>query len=467
MIDADAVTVSPVPGNPDDRRSLDVIGARQQRGAPDMTCLKSMIAALSLAAATASASAQAGRPTEIGFGIFTFTSGPAAAYGMPGRNAAELVINQMNAAGGIGGVRVKPIYVDEGQGTDGVVTEFRKLASDNTNQVMIAALSSANCLALAPIADQLQMPTFMWNCDTHQLFLKDKYKYVYRTNSSTVPEFVASAIYLLSVKPDVKTVAIINPDYAFGRDAGLIFKQTLKALKPDIEIVAELYPKLGSPTYNTEISRLEAARPDVIFSNLWGADLENFVRQAAPRELFTRTKAILALGESALQHVGGSLPDGVIIGVIGDGWWMSPDAQAKPQTKAFVEAYRQRFNEYPVFPSFKMANTLYAVKAVYEKALAAKKDRWPTRDDLVAAAKNLKTDTLTGTLALRDDNDGLVDQIVGVTKKDPRYPFPIMGGMVRYPASLVTPPTGTDPIAWIGNLKPAMMSSVPKPGSYQ
>ena len=432
-----------------------------------MIRFKSFATALLLAAAIGSASAQTNKPAEIGFGIFTFTSGPAAAYGMPGRNAAELVISQINASGGIGGVPIKPIYVDEGQGTDGVIAEFRRLASDNANQAMIAALSSANCLALAPVAEQLQMPTFMWNCDTHQLFLKDKYKYVYRTNSSTVPEFIASALYLLSVDPNFKKVAIINPDYAFGRDAGLIFIETLKALKPDVEIVAELYPKLGSPSYNTEISRLVSAQPDVIFSNFWGADLENFVRQAAPRELFTRSKVILALGESVLQRVGTQLPEGVIIGVIGDGYWLSPDAQRKAQTKAFVEAYHKKFNEYPVFPSFKMANTLYAVKAVYEKAIAANKGKWPTRDDLVAAAKNLKVDTLTGTLSLREDNDGLVDQIVGVTKKDPAYPFPVMGAMVRYPASAVTPPVGTDPIAWIKGLKPSVLATMPKPGSYK
>ena len=432
-----------------------------------MTRLKIAATALLLAGAFGSAAAQTNKPADIGFGIFTFTSGPAAAYGMPGRNAAELVIKQINASGGIGGVPVKPIYVDEGQGSAGVIAEFRRLASDSTNEVMIAALSSANCLALAPVAEQLQMPTFMWNCDTHQLFLKDRYKYVYRTNSSTVPEFIADVLYLLSVKPDFKKVAIIDPDYAFGRDAGLIFKETLKALKPDAEIVVELYPKLGSPSYNTEISRLVSAEPDVIFSNFWGADLENFVRQAAPRELFTRSTVILALGEFALQHVGTVLPDGVIVGVIGDGYWLTPDAQRKPQTKAFVESYRQSFNEYPVFPSFKMANTLYAVKAVYEKAIATNKGRWPTRDDLVAAAKDLKVDTLTGTLVLREDNDGLVDQIVGVTKKDPAYPFPVMGEMVRYPATMVTPPVGADPIAWIKDLKPAIMASVPKPGSYK
>lgn len=432
-----------------------------------MKHLRSMAALAFVTAVLNPAYAQTGKPAEIGMGVFTFTSGPAAAYGMPGRNAAELVIEKINASGGIGGVKIKPIFVDEGQGTDGVVAEFRRLAADSNNQAMIAALSSGNCLALAPVAEQLKMPTFMWNCDTHQLFLKDRYQYVYRTNSSTVPEFIASVLYLLSVNPNIKTAAIINPDYAFGRDAGLIFKETLKALRPNVEIAAELYPKLGSPSFNTEISRLAATQPDVIFSNLWGADLENFVRQAAPRQLFERSKVILALGESVLQRVGTLLPDGVIIGVIGDGWWKSPHAQANAQARDFIETYRKRFNEYPVFPSFKMANTLYAVKAIYEKALATNKSRWPTREDLIAAAKNLKTETLTGSLALREDNDGLVDQIVGATVKDSAHPFPVMGQMVRYPASLLTPPVGTDPIAWIGKLKPDMLNTLPKPGAYK
>src|ERR1019366_8551631 len=166
-------------------------------GAPIMKCFKTIIVALLLAAVSALASAQTSKPAEIGLGIFTFTSGPGAAYGMPGRNAADVVISQINANGGIGGVLIKPIYIDEGQGTDAMVAEFRKLAADSNNQAMIAALSSGNCLALAPVAERLQMPTFMWNCDTHQLFLKSKYKYVYRTNSNLVPEFVAAALYLL------------------------------------------------------------------------------------------------------------------------------------------------------------------------------------------------------------------------------------------------------------------------------
>ncbi|MYZ47391.1 ABC transporter substrate-binding protein [Propylenella binzhouense] len=432
-----------------------------------MQVWKGLAGALALAALLGHASAQE-KPKELGIGVFTFMSGGPAAYGMPARNAAGLIFDGINAAGGIGGVPVKPVYVDEGQGTDAVVSEFRRLATSGEVSAMIAALSSGNCLALAPIAEQLKMPTVAWNCDTHQLFLKDKYDYVYRANSSTIPEFVATALYVLDKKPDLKTVAIINPDYAFGHDAAQIFTAALKAFKPDVEFVAELFPKLGASNYNTEISRIMAARPDVVFTNFWGADLENFVRQAAPRGLFRNSQGVLSVGEAVLQSVGSQLPDGVIIGVLGDGWWQSPVAEKNAAAQKFVADYQAKFQAYPVFPSFKMANTILALKAAYEKAIAAKGGAWPTAEELSAALDGLTVETLTGGLTIRsEDNDGLVDQIVGVTAKSDKYPFPVIGEMVRYPAELVTPPAGTDPIAWIGSLDKDFLAKLPKPGSAQ
>ena len=405
------------------------------------------------------------KPSSFGLGIFTFTSGPAAAFGMPGKNAADLMVDTINAQGGIAGVPISATYVDEAQGAQGVIAEYRRLAGDAKNQVMIAALSSANCLALAPIADQLEVPTVGWNCDTHQLLIDGNSKYVFRPNGNTVPEFIAYALYVLERKPDMKTVAIINPDYAFGHDAAKIFTAALKALKPDVEIVAELYPKLGSPNYQTEISRLTTARPDVVFSNLWGADLENFVRQAVPRGLFSSSQVILAAGETVLQRV--PLPEGVIVGVLGDGWWMSPDAKARPETVKFVEAYKARFGEYPISPSIKMANTLVYVKEAYKAAMVKNGGKWPSRAELAEAMKGSKVATLTGTVQTRADNDGIVDQIVGVTVKSPTQSLPVIGDMVRYKGESLMPQVRQDPLAWISTLKPDFAKSLPKPGSYK
>lgn len=420
--------------------------------------------AVSLGLAAAPAFAQ-DKPAAIGIGVFSFTSGPAAAYGMPGRNAAELMIEEINSRGGIGGVPLRATYVDEAQGTQGVIAEYRRLAEDRNNHVMVAALSSANCLALAPLAEQLQAPTIGWNCDTHQLLQGGQSRFYFRPNGNTIPEFVAYAVYLLQRKPDVKRIAIINPDYAFGHDAALIFKAAMKALRPDVEVVAELFPKLGSANFQAEISRLSASRPDVIFSNLWGADLENFVRQASPRGLFTSSQVVLALGETVLQRV--ALPEGVIVGVLGDGWWMSPDARANAETRAFVEAYHKRYGEYPVFPAIKMANAIVYMKAAYEAAIQRNNGRWPTREELAAAMRGSTVRTLTGTTVTRPDNDGLVDQVVGVTTRSPEHRFPIIGQMVRYRGEALMPPQGEDPIKWIGTLTPAFLSAQPRPGSYQ
>lgn len=405
------------------------------------------------------------KPASVGIGVFTFTSGPAAAYGMPGKNAADLMIDQINEAGGIAGVPIKATFVDEGQGTEGVIAEYRRLASNPDSQVMIAALSSSNCLALKPAVEQLKVPTVAWNCDAHQLLADGASNYYFRPSGNTVTEFAAYALYLLQQKPDVKRVAMLNPDYAMGHDAAKIFSTALKAIRPDIEIVADLFPKLGTANFQTEISRLLAARPDVVFSALWGADLTNFVRQASPRGLFSNSQVILALGETVLQQ--GTLPEGVIVGVLGDGWWLSPDAQAKPETKRFVEAYRKRFNEYPVFPSMKMASAIAYITAAYDKAMAANGGKWPTRDELAQAMGSGTFETLTGTSTIREDNEGMVDQVIGTTVKSPDHGFPIMGDMVRYEGKVLTPTQGMDPMEWVKSINADLLESLPKPGSYK
>ena len=165
--------------------------------------LKTAISALALVAAATTAAAQ-DKPESLDLGVFTFMSGPAAAYGMPGRQGAEVMIERINAQGGIGGVPINATFVDEAQGAEGVISEYRRLAEGETD-FMIAALSSGNCLALAPIADQLKMPTIGWNCDTHQLF-KESHDYFYRPNGNTIAEFMAYTLYFLKQNPSTRTI---------------------------------------------------------------------------------------------------------------------------------------------------------------------------------------------------------------------------------------------------------------------
>ena len=85
------------------------------------------------------------KPAEIKIGITTFLSGPASVFGMPAKAAAEVVIDDMNAKGGIGGVKISASFIDEGLGADPLLSEYRRLVQDQGVRTMLSAISSGNC----------------------------------------------------------------------------------------------------------------------------------------------------------------------------------------------------------------------------------------------------------------------------------------------------------------------------------
>src|SRR3977135_3794107 len=75
-------------------------------------------------------------PAPVKIGIVEYLTGPAAApFGIPARNAAEILIESLNAGKlpapyngvGLGGARIEAKYVDEAGSPAHAVTGFRKL----------------------------------------------------------------------------------------------------------------------------------------------------------------------------------------------------------------------------------------------------------------------------------------------------------------------------------------------------
>ena len=386
-------------------------------------------------------------------------SGAASVFGVPARAAAELWIEEFNAAGGINGVKLTPIFIDEGVGGDKLLSEYRRVAQESGEKVMLAAISSGNCNTLAPVAEDLKVLNIMWDCGTEKILEDKRYKYVFRTQANAVTEMVATVVYLLRVKPDFKTIAVVNQDYAWGRDSWEIFRNTLLALKPDTKIVAELFPKFGAPDYSTEITRLQALKPDVILSTSWGGDLDTLVRQAAQRGLTKNSLFVLPLAESSLERLGSALPDGVIVGARGDHYFLHPEFKDDPKSKAFVEKFRAKTKSYPIYPVYHMVQALQGVVGAYDKAIKANKGQWPNTDQVATAMRGIEFRGLTRTVKIREDGQGLEDQLLGVTKKVAEYPFPILDQMMIIPAELVTTPVGQKSPEWVKTLKPDLLKS--------
>src|SRR5262245_14278206 len=73
----------------------------------------------------APAQAQA-KPAELKIAIVQFLSGAAAPHDASAVNAAKLLTEQFNAAGGLAGVKLNTIYIDEAGSTADKVAEYRR-----------------------------------------------------------------------------------------------------------------------------------------------------------------------------------------------------------------------------------------------------------------------------------------------------------------------------------------------------
>ena len=425
-----------------------------------LMCVRIMTSAV-VGLSTLTAYAEGDKPDSVKIGITTFMSGSASVFGMPAKAAAELYIEELNAAGGIDGVKVDPVYVDEGVGGDRLLSEYRRVVQEQGAKVMIASISSGNCNTLAPVAEDLKVVNILWDCGTEKALEGHSYKYVFRTQANAVTEMVASVLYLLKVNPDFKTIAVVNQDYAWGRDSWEIFSAVLKQLKPDVKVVAELFPKFGASDFSAEVSRLQVLRPEVVLTTSWGGDLDTFVRQASQRGLLKTSKFFLALGETSLERLGNTLPDGVLIGARGDHYFLNPQYAKDARHQAFVTKYHERTGTYPIYSVYHMVQALDGMKAAYLRAIQANGGKWPNEEQLADAFKGLEFRGLTSQIRIRpEDGQGLESQLFGITTSSPDYKFKVLKDIVIVPADKITTPPGEKSPEWVKTVTPELLDQV-------
>jgi branched-chain amino acid transport system substrate-binding protein len=398
------------------------------------------------------------KPSEIKIAITTFLSGPASVFGVPGKNAAEMIADDINKKGGINGVPVKLIFIDEGAGGEALVSNYRRAVQDEKADVTFASISSGSCGQLVPLAEDLKVLNLMWDCGASSILEAKKYRYSFRTQANATQEMMAVLLYLLKTKPDFKTIAVVNQDYAWGRESWDIFSTALKALKPDVRVVGEFFPKFGAPDYSTEVSRLLALRPDVVFTTSWGGDLDTLVRQSGQRGLLRQSLFVLAIGETSLQRLGKDVPEGLIVGARGDHWFLHPEMKGKADFKAFNEAFKARTGAWPIYPVYHMAQAFAALQAAYDKAGKAAGGKWPTREQVVDAMSGVTFTAWGRPVTLRpEDNQGVEAQLVGTTKKADGYDFMVLDNMMIFDSAKIMNPPGQSTADWLKTLKPDLI----------
>lgn len=412
-----------------------------------------LVAAIGLCSFVSGAHAApvAGAPAELKIGVVAFLSGPASGpFGIPSRNAAQLWIDKINAEGGIGGVKVVPIFTDEAGPADKVVTEFRRLALDEKVSAVMGYISSANCLAVPPVADELKLLTVLSDCGTDRVFEEGKHPYVFRTHAHTVIDGVGAARYVLAINPKVKTIAGINQDYAWGRDSWEVFQRSLRKLKPDVQVVDALWPKIFAGEYSAEISKLLVNKPDVVFTSFWGGDLVTFSGQAKARGLLEETMVVV-------NNTGADIKDlapGMLIGSRGPHGIVSPELEKNPLRKQFIDLYRQKYglaaNNYIAHGAYHYLQALQGLRAAYEKAIKAA-GRWPTSEQVADAFRRLEFDSPSGRIAMAIGGGHQAVEPAGyaVLKFDSGLGVNTFSQVQMFSARCVNPPDGVKTLEWI------------------
>jgi branched-chain amino acid transport system substrate-binding protein len=419
-----------------------------------VSLLASAVVVLPAAAPATTATKPGGAPEELKVGFVDFFSGAAAPFGISGKNAAEWLVDKWNKEGGVRGVKLKLVMVDEAGGPDKQVTEYRRLVLDEAVDAVVGYTSSANCLAIAPVAEELKMLTIVHICGTRRLTEDRQLKYVFRTSNHQAADSVMAARYVLAMRPDVKTIAGANEDYAWGRDSWDDFKAAMLQFKSDVKVVAELWTKIQAGEYSAEISKLLAVKADMVHSSFWGGGLITFVKQAGPRGLFKDSLVFFSVAEQSLQDLKQEMPDGVIVAPRATPvHFLRPDPETAPLQKEFVEGMKARFGRYPDYPTYRTYQALAGLKTAYEKAIEQAGGRWPETDDVVKAFEDLSWQVPFGTVTMRFDHQAVHGGIVGLSKFSPQFGFATIDRIAEFQATDLMPPVGMKTPDWLKTLK--------------
>jgi len=415
--------------------------------------LRSVAIATTLAATCWSVSAQ----ETFKVGIVSFLSGQAAeSFGIPAVNGAKVLVEAFNKGQapapynkkGFGGMTIEPIYVDENGGATKQVQELRNLYDRDKVDAVVGYVGSGDCLAVAPVAEELKKFLILYDCGTPRIFEDGKYNYVFRTAAHATMDNVALARYLKGKNIPVKSFNMINQDYAWGQDSRTDFLLSMAKLYPDAKPGEDLLPKFGAGQYGTEISALMAKPADLVHSSLWGGDLQALILQSAPRGLFKRSQVVLSAGDHVLPGLGDKVPDGTILGARGAYGLMAPKS---PLNDWWWDIYQKANNVYPVQAPYRMAQALLGLKLAVEKAMAANGGKKPTPEQLAAALKNSEWDSPAGKIrmVLGGGNQAIQETAIGRTKWDASKKMVMIEDIQRFPAECVNPPANMSSVEWL------------------
>ena len=318
------------------------------------------------AALTLANSAWAGDTIKIGF-VSTF-SGPTAVIGNDMRNSFELALDHLGRK--MDGKPVEVIYEDDGQKPDVGKQKTEKLVQSDKVDFIAGYIWSNVLLASLKTAVDSQTILVSANAGPSQLAGDLCSPYVFSTSWQNDQTPAAMGLYMN--QKGVKSVFLIGPNYAAGKDMLAGLKSTFKG-----EIKGEEYTVWPSQLdFSAELSKARASGAESIFVFYPGAAGVQFLNQYAQAGLKQQMPLYTAFTVDELSL---PLQKDNALGVPGAQEWVND--LPNDQNKKFVEDYRKK---YPgLRPTYYGAQAYDAAQLINSAVVAVKGDM--TKKDAMKA----------------------------------------------------------------------------------
>lgn len=327
---------------------------------------------------------------EIKIGVLFSLTGTTAIVEESLNKATILAIEEINAAGGINGMKIVPIVEDPASDPATFAEKARKLVVGDKCVSVFGSYTSASRKAVLPVFEKREnlyfYPTLYEGreCSKNVIY------------TGAVPNQQQDEFVPWLVEKFGKKFFLIGSNYIYPKEENNYCKKLLEKLGG--EVVNEEYVPLGHSEFSSVINKIKSTEPNVIFSTVVGDSVVALHRQyrAAGLDPAKMPMASLTTSENEVAAMGGDAAAGHFTSAP---YFM---VHKSPENEKFVAAYKKRWGDDKVthFVSEPCYFQMYMFKQAVEKL--APSDITPT--NIREAIKGVELMAPQGKVRLEREN---------------------------------------------------------------
>ncbi|HEX8255935.1 MAG TPA: ABC transporter substrate-binding protein [Thermoanaerobaculia bacterium] len=327
---------------------------------------------------------------DILIGEYGSLTGSEATFGQETHNAIMIAVEEVNAAGGVLGRKLRVLTEDDQSKAEEAANAVTKLITQNNVVAVLGEVASSSSLAAAPICQANKTP--MITPSSTNPTVTEKGDYIFRVCFLDSYQGESLANYL-SNNLKMKTAAILvdmKSDYSTG--LAQFFEQQFVKNGGRI-VVRQSYAK-GDNDFRSQLTAVRSANPEVIFVPGYYNDIGQIANQA--RDLGIRQPFVGGDGWESpkLIEIGGKALEGAFYAT----HYFPSDPN--PVVQKFVAKYRQKHGRTPDG----LASLAYDATHVLADAIKrAGSTEGPKLRDAIAATKNFNG--VTGAITIGPDRN--------------------------------------------------------------